>query len=313
VAWLKGQELDGYVEISKKVRFMNDVQSLAQNLVGDTFYVRDNGSNSANGKSPGKAFLTVYYALSKCGAYDKIVILPQSSTTLAAMVEDNTIALAEGTHNGVKIIGAMTSFNTMGPCTIHSHVAQPLITIQSHAVELANFCVYLQGASTAIQVNPTVPSVAAAWRTHIHDMSFLGVGVALTAIDVGIVGSDAPATCIERCAFMEFATQSINCSMGYMSAIKDCHFQVGTGANGITYWTNGTSRPHCLILGNKFFTLDNTNGVGISLSATPTAGYLMIDDNHFVNFNNDAHCISAGTNADYCGVNYNGSAAITTA
>jgi hypothetical protein len=59
VAWLKGSEVNGYVEIDRKIKFMQDIQFMGDNLLGDTFYVRNSGSDSANGKSVSKAFKTL--------------------------------------------------------------------------------------------------------------------------------------------------------------------------------------------------------------------------------------------------------------
>jgi len=71
---------------------------------------------------------------------------------------------------------------------------------------------------------------------------------------------------------------------------------------------NAASRPDRWILDNRFKALNATNSQGIKITNTPTAGYLMIDGNRFINFADDDHCISKRTG--YTGLNYHGVTAI---
>jgi len=299
-------EADGYFRIPRNVRFGKDVLFDTSNPVGKTYYVRNTGSNSNDGLSPSQPFLTLAYAVhSKAAAWDVIVVLPASGTTMPAMLEtDLPITI---TQNGLKIIGGMTSQFQWGSPSIHTHATTSLFVIKAHMVEIAHLGIHHQGAGTSIEIAPDSANFHG-WRTHIHDCYFGGNGDALKAITVGGVGTDAPCTVIEDCYFQGYVTCNIYANCGYGSTIRRCHFQVNASAIGIEYIPNGTSRPYGWLLDNRFTTPDNSAAIGIKVTNTPTAGYLFIDGNQFNYFANDAACISKRTG--YAGRNYLGITAI---
>jgi len=317
MAWLKGPRVtNDFIEINDKVRFMDSVEYMDTNRLGDTYYVRNNGSDDANGKSVNRAFKTLEYAVHHAaGDWDMIRLLPATDGSAylieAVQATDDASIPIVISQFGLKIFGGANHPHCLGSPTIHTHVAGTnIFTINVGSVEIAGMNIQAQGADTQ---GILVGSTATTPRTYIHDCSLYGVADALGNYGINAFTHDCSQTVIERCFFNMWDVAAIRLWGGQGSMIRDNVFQVSTGASGIVWSNTGVERPFGFLLENKFVTIDNSGAVGITLSGTPTAGYVMIDDNHFVNFADDAHCISAGTNADYCGVNYNGSAAITTA
>ena len=296
---LKGMDIGGYVEIDRKVRFKQQVQATQDNPIGDTYYVRDNGLDTNNGKSVEKCFKTLAYAVHHAaGDWDVIKVFASSAASLTAMLEtDIPIKI---TQCGLKILGNMTSQYQWGSPSIHTHATTTLFTIAAHMVEIAGLAIHHQGAGTSIEIAPDSKSFHG-WRNHIHHCYFGGNDTALTAIAVGGVGTDAPCTVIEDCYFQGFMTSSIAANCGYGSTIQRCNFVVPAASKGIDYIPDGTSRPFGWILNNRFTTPDSSAAYGIYVRNTPTAGYLFIDGNSFNNFNTG---YDMSKHDGYLGVNY---------
>jgi len=204
--------------------------------------------------------------------------------------------------------------------SIHTHGTETLITINAHEVEIAYLGFHQQGAGHCIEIGP---QDNAWWRTHIHDCYFGGNGTALWGIVLGNtntsgVGSeshvvDAPCSIVEDCYFGFFVAGCVFMNCGYGSVVRRCTFNLGyvagsTACEGIRYYTNTASRPFGYILDNRFSTATSTT-LGINVAQTPSAGYLMIDGNRFVNFTDDDTCCSKRTG--YFGVNYNNDVQMT--
>lgn len=320
MAYLKGpRTADGYVNVDQAVRFQKGVLYSSvissENPIGDTYYVRNTGNDGNNGLSVDACFLTLSRAVAVAGDWDNIIVLQPTDganylVEAVSAVDDANIPI-NVTQRGLKILGGMTSPHTLGGPTIHTHVAAAdILTINAHNVEIAGINWQNQAAGGGRRIAVGTTASSSGWtKTHIHDCSIYGVGTAyaIVGIDVGAIGHgsiDAPNTVIERCYFLYCGGSSIEWSAGYGSMIKDCVFQVADGSNGIFYYTNTLDRPFAFILNNKFVT-NSTSAVGINVYQTPTAGDLMIDGNVFVNFADDAHCISKLLD-HYCGLNYNG-------
>ena len=163
------------------------------NPMGEVYYVRDDGSDSNDGKSPDRAFLTLAYAVNDiAGDWDKIIVLP--STDCSTYLEtDIPIAI---TQTGLKIIGGQPTRYMWGSPAIHTHAATTLMTIDANMVEIANLSFHHVGAAITLQIGEG----AVAWRSYIHDCHFGGNNTSTYGIDMGGL-YDAPFTVVERCYF----------------------------------------------------------------------------------------------------------------
>jgi hypothetical protein len=177
--------------------------------------------------------------------------------------------------------------------------------IKGHQTEIAGVGFHQQTANVALRIGYTdVGGSGACWRTHVHDCYFGGNSAGTYAIQAGQVGIDAPCTTVERCFFFDFVTCSIQYNAGYSATVRDCVIKCLTGSIGIEHLPNGTSRPNAFYLDNKFIASDPSGTTyGITITNTPTAGYVLIDGNHFVGFGADAYCITKRTSG-YIGLNW---------
>lgn len=315
---LKGMEVGGFVEIERNVRFKKETQLLSDNLVGDIYYVRNNGSDSNNGKSVEKCFKTLEYAVHHAaGDWDVIRFLP--STDLSAYLVEAVSGVDDGnipivvTQNGLKILGGMTSQHQWGSPALHTHTTSTLIQINAHQVEIAGMSFHDQGAGCSLEAAVTNNY----WRTHIHDCSFFGNSTALWAIVLGnYTGSgvgaghtvDAPTSIIERCTFSEYVTGGVYFNGGW-SVLQDCVFVVPANCQGIRIDANTSSRGSNKILNNKFAAISASTSTGITVTNTPDQGQLFVDGNIFVGFGSDDLCCTKRTG--YTGMNYAGVTAVT--
>jgi len=244
---------------------------------------------------------TLTAAVAAASNFDTIYVLPGVYT------EAGTINI---TQTGLKIIGYMTSGNQWGQPSIKaSGTAHAVFTINANQVEIAGIGIHQTTAHAGIRVCTTDNY----WRTHVHDCYFGGNGAGTygivmgdTTVGGGAFGAtvDAPCTVVERCHFDQWVTASVFFNCGYGSKVQNCTIAVSANAIGIQYYTDSTSRPHAYILDNRLNAVSASTSTGISITNTPTAGYLMIDGNHFIVFGSDALTCSKRTG--YMGLNYNG-------
>lgn len=315
MAWLKGPRGSGdFVEIKDKVRFYDTVEYMDTNKVGETYYVRNNGSNDALGKSPGKAFETLEYAIHHAaGDWDVIRVLPPTDGSAYLVeavqgVDDDSIPIVIS-QMGLKIFGGINHPHNLGLPTVHTHVSGTnIFTINVQAVEIAGLNIQAQGTDTT---GILMGSTATTPRTYIHDCSFYGVAATLGNYGINAYTFDCSQTVIEHCEFMKWDAAAIQIWGGQGSLIEDCRFMVTTAGQGINWVNNAADRPYGFLLDNRFVTEDGTDGVGINVAGTPNQGHVMIDGNRFVGFADAAHCISKGTDLSYNGVNYFGGTLMT--
>jgi len=311
MAWLKGPRGTGnYIEVNEDVRFMKDVQNIGQNLIGDTYYVRDNGDDGKSGLNISEAFKTLEHAVHDvAGDWDTIILLPSTDAgpyliEASEGTDDDNIPISI-TQTGLKIFGGQPTRYMWGSPAIHTHTTTTMVTIDANMVEIGFLSFHDQGAGISLQIGQG----AVAWRSYIHDCHFGGNNTATYGVDMG--GTyDAPFTVIERCYFTGYVEAGIR-SNAYYSVVKDCDFEVYTAKYGILHSPTGGDRPGTRIIDNRFSTTDSTNAVGIQVSGTPTTGRFFVDGNHFVNFVNAAGCISKVNG--YAGINYDNETAITAA
>jgi len=220
-------------------------------------------------------------------------------------------ALITATADRMKIFGQQTNEFQWGSPSVGCNAGTySTLYLNGNQIEVAGIGFHHSTAYAVVKVADNTTTTKDIWRTHIHDCHFNANSAATIGIEGSSVSYDMPSTLIERCAFFDFQTYAIYDYFGGYSNIQDCSFHVGTGAVGIHHRHNGTSRAPTYIRRNLFTTIDGTDGVGIQVYATPTAGYFVIEDNHFGgNFANEAHCVS--TKAGYMyGQNWYGSTII---
>jgi hypothetical protein len=183
-----------------------------------------------------------------------------------------------------------------------------LINVKANSVEIAGIGFTQNRAAKIISIAEDAWGVDV-WRTHIHHCFFGGNGIATYGVWYGGVGTDAPFTIIEDCEFYD-------CLEGIYSngssKIQRNLIEVMAAGVGIEDIPNGSSRPGCWILDNRFRSLDAVNGKGIKVTNTPASGQLLIDGNDFAGFADAAHAcdVSGSGKTGLMGLNYNGITAI---
>ena len=322
MAYLKGPRTsDGYINVNEPVNFQKGVlfenTLSAENPIGDTYFVRNNGADTNNGLSVDYAFKTLAKAVSVAGNWDRIIMLPSTDcsaylTEAVSGVDDANIPIVI-TQTGLKILGGMTSQHMWGSPALHTHTTSTIIQINAHQVEIAGLAFHDQGAGISVEAAVTDNY----WRTHIHDCYFGGNSTALWGIVLGnYTGSgigaghtvDAPTSIIERCTFSEYATGGIYFNGGY-SVIKDCTFVIPANSMGIRIDADTSSRGSNKILDCKFAAISASTSTGITVTNTPDQGQLFIDGNTFVGFGSDDLCSTKRTG--YMGINYSGVTVVT--
>jgi hypothetical protein len=280
----------GFIGLNNRKGTVRFVDPLFGNNAWDGSLPKRNGLTTQGPK------LTIAAALAIAADYDVIIC------SWGDINEDNLIV----SQKALKLIGLSNSGLTRGsPLFIGS--AAKILAIEADDVEIAGFGFYQTFADTCISIaeNPSFY-----WRTYIHDCGFSGDNTGLWGIKAGAVAAEGPYTIVERCRFYNLAAGGVRLNSSAM-VIKDSIFSVMAGALGIEDVPNSSSRPDRYILNNKFITLDNVNALGVKVTNTPDPGQLMIDGNHFVNFADAAHAISAsGVKPGLIGLNYLGVTAI---
>lgn len=262
------------------------------------FYSR-NYAVLSNGK--GNIYNTITAALAVAADYDIIYVF-QGVWTEAATLNI--------TQTGLKLFGCQTSGHQWGQPSIKgSGTNSSIISVNANEVEIAYLGIHQPVAYAGIRVCTTDNY----WRTHVHDCYFGGNGIGTYGIVMGDttagggafgVTVDAPCTIVERCYFQDWVTADVFFNCGYGSTVRNCVLEVNANCIGIQYYTDGTSRPFAYILDNRFTAVSNSTSTAISITNTPTAGYLMITGNQFIVFGSDNLCITKRTG--YTGLNYNG-------
>jgi len=261
---------------------------------GNVFYVEPvNGLDTNSGSSRSKPFKTFAKAVSVAADWDIIVLA-------GGDYEENDISI---TQRGLKIMGDGTSGATRGPVLFIGD-GTFILQLRNHDIEIAGCAFYQTTAYPCVQAAILSEHI---WRTHIHDCGFSGGGAGELGISMGAVAAEAPYAVIEDCRFYNLSDTGIRLNSSAMIVRRNV-FSVKDGAKGVEVVPNSTSRPDKFILDNKFVSPGGTTAVGITVTNTPSAGELMVDGNHFVNFADNDHCISKRTG--YTGLNYLGVTAI---
>ena len=220
-------------------------------------------------------------------------------------------ALITATADRLKIFGQQTNMLQWGSPSVGANAGTySTLYLNGNQIEVAGIGFHHSTAYAVVKIADHTTTTKDIWRTHIHDCHFNANSAATIGIEGSSISYDMPSTMIERCAFLDFVTYAIYDYLGGYSCIQDCIFHVHTDAVGIHHRHNTTSRAPSFIRRNLFTTIDGTDGVGIQVYATPTAGYFIVENNNFGgNFASEAHCIS--TKAGYMyGQNWHGSTII---
>jgi len=280
-------DLDGSIRVEGNI-YARNFPGIVSGYASKVWYVDSDISISGNGKSWRRAFKTVTEALAAAGAHDTILIQK-------GIYDEG--AVLEITQEGLRLIGMNTTNRMYGTTSLKASAADHvIIDVQANEVEIANLSFIQNNANICIQIDHS----AAVYKTHIHDCHF-GGGAATYSIYAG--GTfDAVDTIIERCSFTVSAGLVGVQMNGTRCAIIDCSFQIGTGSTGYVHTPTTGDRPYTRVIRCLFHTVDVTDGIGITVTGTPTVGFFTVDDCHFIYFADDDHAMSKRTG--YCGLNY---------
>lgn len=276
-------DLDGSIRIEQSI--------YARNLIpirGSIWFVDGGVTTSGNGKNWERAFKTVTEALAAAGDYDTIIIQEG--------IYDEE-AVLDITQEGLTIAGMDTTNYMYGTTSLKASAADHIIfTIAANQVKIFNLSFIQNNSKASIKIDHS----ASVYKTHIRDCHF-GSGAAAYGIDAG--GTfDAVDTIIERCSFT-VGDGDVGVRMnGTRCAIINSFFQIGTASTGYVHTPTTGNRPYTRVLGCIFHTIDVTNGIGITVSGTPTVGFFTVDGCRFLYFADDNHAVS--TRTGYCGLNY---------
>jgi hypothetical protein len=259
-----------------------------------TWYVDKDVTASGDGRCWMSAFKTVTEALAVADEYDTVMIHEG--------VYDEG-AVLEITQKGLRLFGENTTFHMYGTTSLKASAADHvIIDVQADQVEIAYLSFIQNNANKII----TIDHSASVYKTHIHDCHFGSAG-ATYAIDAG--GTfDAVDTIIERCHFT-VGTALVGVRMNATrSALVNCYFAIAGSGTGYVHTPNTADRPYTRVIGCKFHAEDVTNGNGIVVTNTPTAGMFYVGDCLFSYFASDNKAVSKRTG--YCGLNWRDAAVL---
>lgn len=259
---------------------------------GTKWYAKSSVASSGDGTSWETAFKTITEVVAAAAAGDMIVLDGEFDEGAAVTITKQLI-----------IVGQNPSRNGY-PTMVYNSSSHELFIVKANNVEIRNIGFVQTQAKEAIKIGDTAGQ--AYYKLYIAGCKFDLYGAGTYAIASGDT-ADAPDIHIQDCLFRSFATAAI-LSNWTRARIDNNTFIVPTAKTGIVHSPNGGSRPDTQILDNEFITPDNTNGVGITVTNTPTAGTLLVHGNQFVYFADNDHCISKRTG--YTGLNYLGITAI---
>lgn len=261
----------------------DDVQS-----IGNVWFVDSvNGNDNYSGYDWSRAKATLAAAVSVASAGDTIKIKGEPVETDVVTIDKKLKLVGENPDNNVY----PTMFYNTGDYSI--------LSIEANEVEIRNIGFIQNHANPAISVG----NGAAVYKVVIENCKFDLWGTGTYAI-ASPATEDAPDIVIKNCLFRSWATAAI-LSNWTRAKIEGNHFiDVGSAKTAIVHSPDGGSRPDTQIVNNTFQTYDSTNGVGITVTNTPTAGMLWIAKNEFGQYADHAHCCSKKTG--YMGKNYFG-------
>lgn len=240
---------------------------------------------SGAGTSWDTAFATITEAVAAAAAGDLIRIKGEFDEGAAIDINKELTLLGENTSSN--------QYNTL----IYSNGAYPLIFVEANNVKIFNVGFAQQAAQYTIMIGD---DPGEGWyKCHIRGCKFDGWGTSTIGIGNG-TNADAPDLHIEHCLFRSYATGCISTETT-RARINNNIFIIPGSTYGITHIPTGGNRPDTGIYDNIFIAVDATNGNGIVVTNTPTAGYLSIDGNRFINFSSPAKSISK--RLGYCGKN----------
>lgn len=261
----------------------------------NTWYVDSDKTTSGNGQSWVQAYKTVTEALAAAGDHD--VILIQKG------IYDEG-AVLNITQEGLKMFGMNTTDYMFGTTSLKASAANHIIfTVNANEVEIGNLAFIQNNANKCISVATTVST----YKTHIRNCHF-GSGAATYGVDGGAGVYDSVDVIIENCSFTiggGLVGARLN---GTRCAIISSNFQIGTASTGYVHTPTTGNRPYTRVLGCLFHTVDVANGIGITVTGTPTVGFLTIDGCHFIYFADNNHAVS--TRTGYCGLNWRDAAVL---
>ncbi|KKK88046.1 hypothetical protein LCGC14_2747130, partial [marine sediment metagenome] len=255
------------------VNFAQGAAGASFNFVkqGTNIWYVDSGKTSGTsggGTTWDTAFMTLLEAVTKAGAYDTILIAPNSIQTIAS----GGITI---TQDGLKIFGAGSSEAGKQSALKLSAGTSPMFTITADRVEIAGLNLSCRIAYPAIQIGDT--NGLAHYFIHIHDCFLDGYGTATWGITNGPTASDwtaqadSPGLVVENCYFSSFATAAIDAN-GTEDTYRNNTIHVATDTIGIDVSRTGGGRNPFLIIDNLFYGLANASTTAIKFAGNTTVG-----------------------------------------
>lgn len=258
-----------------------------KDFFGNVWFVDSvNGNDTYSGYDWAHAKATIGSAITAASAGDKIIVSGEPTETVTLEVDKQLI------------IEGLNIDNNAYPSMIYTAGDYPIFTVTANNVVIRNLGIVQNSAHPAISIGDGSAVYKLVIENCKFDLYATGTyGISSTSTE------DAPDITIKNCLFRSFATAGILANWT-RAKIEKCRFIVGTALSGIVHSPDTGSRPDTHILDCKFITTDSTNGVGITVTNTPTAGMLFVDGCTFANFADDDHCCSKRTG--YVGLNWNG-------
>ena len=281
MAFLKGVERGGYIEIDRLVKFKKSVvaQTLNVNPWATIHYVDGtNGSTTNNGKTPDRALSTIQGAVDLAGRGDIIYIRPKAYTVgtgFARYTEDVVTALAQ---SDLSIIGVVNTINPQFGVRWKFATAQCLNN-WAPGLHLENLGFFTEDATYGVLLTNDGASnlKRGSDGTTIYNCDFKGKGLYVLSGGTGLT--------VERTRFTPKydGTQcilSFSCSAnpGRHFHVRDCEWFDGNGTAPDVACIQVAAPATEILIRGCFFPQQPSSGVYID---TTGANYGLIADSFF--------------------------------
>ena len=224
-------------------------------VIGDIWYVDDDGAAGNGGRSWGKAVTTLTKALSLAGDFDVILVAPG---------EYEELDVLNITEEGLKIIGP--GIDSQNQALIYvADSTNHAMTINANNVEIAGLGFTVnKDTYDAIRIATTVLTC----KTYIHHCRFDGYGQGEYAIHTG-TSYDSPDLVVEYCTFRSWKTAVI-----YANATRAIYryntLFLEAATVGFKHIPTGGSRPDQFYTHNQILGANSTD-TGFEITNTPSA------------------------------------------
>ena len=217
------------------------------------------------------------------------------------------------TQENLKLLAVQAGpWGALSRTEIRQTGAKDMITANgAHNLEIAGFRLTFYGSTSYAAVR--LASSAVQYNTWIHDNNFYALSPESgLSIVCGIEASYATdTTYITNNVFWKGNPKIITLGQGMRTHIIGNQFtQIGGAGKYAIYAEDLTAGVrNSFILNNRFFMVEDANGVGVHLGPNYPTGDIMIDNNSFVGYAGTDYCIS-DYDPDSSGMNYHNGALI---